>query len=81
MDDCRHTDEETEAGCEADGHQACGCGWRRQRQQRTAQRLPRSCQALWMDHLHPQVQLHDGQCRYDRHCGVLQVSGQGVLSD
>ena len=66
-------------GCEADRHQARGCGWWRECQQRTAQCFPRLCQALRMDHLYSEVQLHDGQCRDDWHRGLLQVLGQGVL--
>ena len=59
MDHCGHSDEETEAGREADGHQARGCGRRCECQQRTAQCLPRLCQTLRLDHLYSEVQLYD----------------------
>lgn len=69
----RYSDEETAPGRQGDGHQACSrSGWR-VCQHRPAQRLPRLCQAIRMDHLHPQVQLHDGQCGHDSLCGYVQV--------
>lgn len=69
----RYSDEETAPGRQGDGHQACSrSGWRIC-QHRPAQRLPRLCQAIRMDHLHPQVQLHDGQCGHDSLCGYVQV--------
>ena len=67
----RHTDEEAQARRQADRHQACGGGRWRECQQRPAQRFPRSCQALRLDDIHSEVQLHDRQCRHDRHCGLL----------
>ena len=71
VDHCRYPDEETASGRQTDRYQTCGSGWRSECQQRIAQRLLRSCQTLRLDGIHSEIQLYNGQCRDDRHRGLL----------
>ena len=79
VDHCRYSHEETAQGRKTDWDKACCRSRRSERKQWPQKRFPRPCQALRMDYLHTEIQLHYRQCRHDRHRGTLQVSRQAVL--